>query len=288
MEKISFIGLGHMGHPIAEGLKNVGNDILAFDIFPPARQSFSGKTTSNLSELAEHANIIITMLPSGVELLSIYAQKDFTQKLAKNTLLIDCSTIGPLAAQQFHNLPFNTIDAPVSGGVIAAQAQQLTYMLGGIEPYLSVAERLLTPISKKILRTGGPGSGQIAKTCNNLVLANTMIAISEAFLLAEKLGLKAQALYEVLKCSSGNCWVVEKYLPIPNIARDVPANNNYTAGFSNKMMLKDLLIAQAAAKSTDLSLSLTEQTINLYALLQTPEDANKDFSYIFDFLKHHQ
>lgn len=281
--QIGFIGLGHMGRPIAEGLIQNGHDVLGYDAYPQALENFSGKKTQKLSDIAQHSQIIITMLPSGHELMSIY-QDAFSKQLQADVLLIDCSTVGPIISQQWHELPYATVDAPVSGGVIAAQNNQLTYMLGGQTEDVEKAEKILKPISQKIIRTGGPGSAQMAKICNNLILANTMIAVSEAFLLAEKAGLDAKTLYDVVHASSGNCWVIEKYLPVPHIIDNVPANRDYIAGFSHQMMLKDLKLATQAAIHFHQDVPLTHETQEIY---QKGADSmgSLDFSSIFEYLK---
>jgi 3-hydroxyisobutyrate dehydrogenase len=285
MYQIGFIGLGHMGCPIAQGMSNLGYDVFAYDVYEKALNDYPGRKTHQLTDLAKHAKIIVTMLPSGQELMNIYQNLDFLNLLHPDVLLIDCSTIGPIAAKQFHALPFNTVDAPVSGGVIAAQNNQLTYMIGGLAAHVAIAEAIFKPMSKQIIHTGGPGSGQIAKTCNNMVLANTMIAVSEAFILAEKCGLDENTLLNVLKSSSGDCWVVEKYLPVPNIMENVPANHGYAHGFSNKMMYKDLKLAQQTAVELNLVLPLTQKVQDIYAELQSHGHEALDFSYIYQYLK---
>jgi 3-hydroxyisobutyrate dehydrogenase len=286
MEKIGFIGLGRMGHPIASGLSQVGFDVLAYDVFPKALEAFSGNKTETLQDIAKHAKIIITMLPSAQELMSIYEPgTHFFNNIHPDTLLIDCSTIGPIASQLWHQLPFETVDAPVSGGVIAAQNNQLTYMIGGTPKGAEEAKNILQKISKQIILTGAPGSGQVAKICNNLILANTMIAVSEAFLLAEKLGLEPKKFYEVLEVSSGHSWVTEKYLPVPHVIENVPANQNYPAGFSNQLMYKDLKLAIDASDTTDLQLPLSKKAKELYEMLCSSELSHLDFSSIYEFLK---
>lgn len=282
--KIGFIGLGHMGKPIAEGLRGCGHLVTGYDAYLPALESFSGQKAPCLADIAQDNEVIMTMLPSSQELMAIYENQDFLSHLRPDVLLIDCSTIGPIASQKWHELPFSTVDAPVSGGVIAAQNNQLTYMIGGLSQALDQVELLLKPISQKIIRTGGPGTGQMAKICNNLILANTMIAVSEAFLLADKAGLDSQILYDVIHASSGNCWVLEKYLPVPNIIDNVPANHDYMAGFTNQMMLKDLKLATTAAQHYEQELPLTTQAQDLYQDLANSL-GTLDFSSIFEYLK---
>ncbi len=280
---IGFVGLGHMGRPMAESLAQNGHDVLGYDAYTPALENFSGNKTQQLRDIAQHSQVIITMLPSGHELMSIY-QQAFLKELSADVLLIDCSTIGPIISQQWHELPYATVDAPVSGGVIAAQNHQLTYMLGGQAPDVENAARLLNPISHKTIKTGGPGSGQMAKICNNMILANTMIAVSEAFLLAEKSGLDPKILYDVVHASSGNCWVIEKYLPVPHIIENVPANQDYIAGFSHQMMLKDLKLATLAAKHFHQEVPLTHEAQEIYQQCADLMGA-LDFSAIFQYLK---
>jgi 3-hydroxyisobutyrate dehydrogenase len=286
MEKIGFIGVGHMGRPIAAGLAQAGYEVLAYDVYPKALESVKGLKTEILDDIASHAEVIITMLPSAHELLSIYEPGTrFFQEIRPDALLIDCSTIGPIASKQWHQLPFATVDAPVSGGIIAAQNNQLTYMMGGHPEDVLKAQTILQKIAKQIIVTGGPGTGQMAKICNNLILGNTMIAVSEGFLLGEKLGLDPKKLHEVLELSSGHSWVTEKYLPVPDIIDNVPANHQYHAGFSNKMMLKDLKLALNASDAENLHLSLTEKATALYEMLCQTELNHLDFSSIYEFIK---
>lgn len=286
MKKIGFIGVGHMGRPIAAGLAQVGYEVLAYDIYPKALESVKGLKTEILDDIALHAEIIITMLPSAHELMNIYEPGTrFFQEIRPDTLLIDCSTIGPIASLQWHQLPFATVDAPVSGGIIAAQNNQLTYMMGGHPEDVLKAQTILQKIAKQIIVTGGPGTGQMAKICNNLILGNTMIAVSEAFLLAEKLGLAPKKLHEVLEHSSGHSWVTEKYLPVPDIIDNVPANHDYHAGFSNLMMLKDLKLALDASDVENLDLALTQKAKDLYEMLCHTERNHLDFSSIYEFIK---
>jgi 3-hydroxyisobutyrate dehydrogenase len=286
MIRIGFIGLGNMGRPIAKGLLDKHFNILAYDVSSKALEAFEGPKTNLLEDIAKHSEVIITMLPSAQELMRLYEpQSSFFKALQPQTLLIDCSTIGPMASQEWHQLAFDTVDAPVSGGVKAAQTNQLTYMIGGLPQAVQKANAILKKIAKRTILTGGPASGQIAKVCNNLILANTMIAVSEAFLISEKLGLDAKKLYEVIQSSSGHSWVTEHYLPVPHVINNVPANHAYQPGFSNPMMLKDLKLANTAAEQFNLKLPLTQISQELYSKICESEKMHLDFSSIFEFLK---
>lgn len=293
MKKIGFIGLGHMGMPMALGLLKSGYQVQGFDMNPELLNQFQqqgGNASSELIMLAKTNDVLITMLPTAQSLLEIYDTKSaFIQEIPKKTLIIDCSTVGPIAALDWHQImnkfQLLSVDAPVSGGVIAASQGELSFMLGGEETAVSQAETLLKPIGKKFIKTGSAGSGQAAKICNNLVLANNMLAVSEAFLLAKHLSLAPEKLLEVLECSSGNSWVVEKYLPVPYLIENVPANHDYQAGFSSQMMLKDLNLALQSSQD-QVKLELTKTTQELFQALVNQKLGNKDFSVIYEWLTH--
>lgn len=288
MHKIGFIGLGNMGMPMALGLQRAGHLVQGFDLYPQAIKQFQehgGQACTDLKTLAHTSEVIITMLPNPQALLDIYHPSSiFIDALPPKTLLIDCSTVGPLAARQWHQIAqehhLESVDAPVSGGVVAAMHSNLSFMLGGDESAVQQSEYILAALGKKFIRTGGPGSGQAAKICNNLVLANNMLAVSEAFILAKHLNLPPEKLLEVLQCSSGNSWVVDKYLPVPDLVEDVPANHDYQAGFTSQMMLKDLNLALDAQPT----LHLTQETQKIYQQLVEQNLGDKDFSYIYQFV----
>jgi 3-hydroxyisobutyrate dehydrogenase len=288
MTKIGFIGLGHMGLPMALQCSKKFN-LLAYDQNPEACQSFiemGGKIASSLQAMIKTADVVISMLPNGEILLAVY--QDILDFIPANTLLIDCSTVGPLASLEWHKLNqtrgLKSVDAPVSGGVKAAAQGSLSFMLGGHPDEVQAAIVYLSSMGKNFIPTGGPGSGQTAKICNNLVLGNTMIAVSEAFILGQNLGLEPNKLLDVLSMSSGNSWVIENYLPIPNLGRSVPADNDYQAGFSAAMMLKDLKLANQAAKQVGKDLELSAKSENLYQELIDNDKGHKDFSYIYQAL----
>jgi 3-hydroxyisobutyrate dehydrogenase len=292
MSYIGFIGLGHMGAPMALNLHASGLNVIAYDAYLGAMKNFQAKggvICYNISDLSQ-ASILMSMLPSEKELFSIYHEKSpLLQGLKPQTLLIDCSTVGPIAAQKWHQLAkrfqLESVDAPVSGGVAAATSGHLSFMIGGKKEAVEKAKHILMHMGERFIETGGETSGQVAKICNNLVLANTMVAISEAFLLAESLGMDASKLQEVLQVSSGNSWVVENYLPLPSLQTNTPANHDYQPGFSAKMMLKDLRLGTDAAKAQKLKLNLSENSEALYASLVKDHAKEIDFSYIYAYLK---
>lgn len=293
MIKISFIGLGRMGHPMACNLIKGNFDVLAYDNFKPALESFEkegGKITSDLATLAQHAEVVITMLPSQEELFHFYNKDSkFLKALRPNIWLIDCSTIGPMASRRWHQEleHFKCIDAPVSGGVNAAKAATLSFMLGSNQNNIDFCRPILTAMGENIIEIGGATLGQAAKICNNLVLANTMFAVSEAFLLAQKLNLPASELKKVLELSSGQSWVVNKYLPVPGLLPESPASHEYQPGFSNKMMLKDLKLAKEVELHKKMELPLTNKTLDVYQQMVFSGMADLDFSSIFSFLEKH-
>jgi 3-hydroxyisobutyrate dehydrogenase len=286
---IGFIGLGQMGLPMASGLVDGGFQVLGYDLNPMNLEIFceSGGRSADLQQLAHNSNIIITMLPSGKQLLEIYEL--LLANLKPNTLLIDCSTVGTLASKLWHQKVnekgLRSVDAPVSGGVIAAKNKTLTFMLGGDTQEVQMAQQILNSIGTQFIHTGSKTSGQTAKICNNLILANNMAALSEAFVLAEQLGLEKNKFLEVVQKSSGNSWVVEKYLPIPNLKDNVPANQNYELGFSTQMMAKDLGLVEECCQQVGIELNLTETTLKIYQEMLQENLGNKDFSYIYQFLK---
>jgi 3-hydroxyisobutyrate dehydrogenase len=293
MNKIGFIGLGHMGLPMAVGLLKSGFDVMAFDMNPDALQAFlnqNGQITTDLCIMAQQCCTMITMLPSGQQLLDIYAQEQaFIQHVKPKSLLIDCSTVGPLAAKRWHEIAKKhqllSVDAPVSGGVNAAKQGTLTFMLGGDLDAVTKAKQILSKIGQRLIETGEACSGQTAKICNNMILANNMITLSEAFLLAQSLHLSKEKFLEVVQHSSGNSWVVEKYLPIENLIQNVPANTDYQPGFSGHMMLKDLTLAEQTCASVDIHLPLTQASLDIYSDMVEANFGEKDFSFIYQFLK---
>jgi 3-hydroxyisobutyrate dehydrogenase len=292
MTKIGFVGLGHMGLPMAINLLKAGYQVTGYDLQQSALAHFSqsgGAIASNIPELAREQDVIITMLQTGQQVLSVcHAEKGLFQSASKNTLYIDCSTIDVNSAHEVHLLAtqhhLKSIDAPVSGGVAGAFAGTLTFMVGGEEKVVQMAEPILSAMGQKIIYTGSAGSGQAAKICNNMILGISMIAISEAFVLAEHLNLSPQKLFEVVSNASGQCWAMTKYVPVPGILEHVPANNEYKPGFAATMMLKDLLLSQNSAQSVNVKTPLGAQATTLYQHFIDQGLGESDFSAIIKLI----
>lgn len=293
MAKIGFIGLGHMGLPMAINLMHAKHQVTGFDLSPTAQTAFidaGGTIAAQLSDLASQHDILITMLQSGTQVQSVcYGDTGLYAHARANTLHIDCSTIDvPTArdlqahAQQYSIL---AVDAPVSGGVAGAQAATLTFMVGGESPACASATPILSAMGKQIILTGTSGSGQAAKICNNMILGITMLAVSEGFVLAEHLGLSSQKLHEVVTHASGQCWIMDRYVPVPNVLDHVPANHEYQPGFSLAMMLKDLNLSQAAAEQCNLSTPVAHLATQIYQAAKNIGLGDLDFSVIIKTLQ---
>src|SRR5580693_2289785 len=245
MANIAFIGLGNMGGPMAANLVKAGHNVVAFDLVAASRDQAKadGATLAESSVLAvKGADVVITMLPAGKHVLSVWS--DVVPAMGKGALIIDCSTIDVESSKQAHALATKhgiaSVDAPVSGGTGGARGATLTFMCGGEAKAFAAARPVLENMGRKIVHCGGGGAGQAAKICNNMILGISMIAVSEAFALAEKLGLSHQALFEVASTSSGQCWSLTSYCPVPGPVPASPANNAYKPGFAAALMLKDL------------------------------------------------
>lgn len=293
MARIGFVGLGHMGLPMACNLIKAGHHVTGYDLQASVLddlEEVGGHAAKQLSEAASHQDVVITMLQTGqqVEQVAI-GEKGLFATMTKGALYIDCSTIDVTSARQLHQAAQTygllSIDSPVSGGVAGAAAATLTFMVGGEEDALSVARPILSDMGKKIIHAGQAGSGQAAKICNNMILGISMIAVSEAFVLAEKLGLTSQKLHEVVSNASGQCWVMDNYVPVPNVLENVPANRNYQPGFSVAMMLKDLGLSQQVAKDSQTHLPMAELATSLYQYFSDSKHNNLDFSAIIQSLQ---
>lgn len=290
MGNIAFIGLGNMGNPMAANLVKAGHQVIGFDLvqenLDQARDNGLSIAASGQDAVAA-AEVVITMLPAGAHVLGVY--RDILEKVAPGSLLIDCSTIDVDSARQAHELATEkgmlSIDAPVSGGVGGAAAGTLTFMAGGSGEAFAVAEPVLDPMAGRVVHCGDGGAGQAAKICNNMILGVTMIAAGEAFVLAEKLGLSHQALFDVASTSSGQCWSINTYCPVPGPVPTSPANNDYKPGFAAALMLKDLKLAQEAAQSAGASTPLGASAMQLYSLFNAAGEAETDFSGIINFLR---
>jgi len=289
MAKIGFIGLGNMGGPMVANLIGAGHSVAAFDIAPDAvgRAVEAGAAAAdNAGAAAAGAEVVITMLPAGQHVRSVYIDDDkVLDKVGEGALLIDSSTIDVTTAREVIAVAaekgLEMIDAPVSGGVGGATAGTLTFMCGGVDSAYQRAEPILAAMGKNIFHAGGPGSGQAAKVCNNLMLAIQMIAVSEGFQLAEKLGLEAQKLWDIASTATSQCWAMTSYCPVPGPVPSSPANRGYEAGFTVAMMLKDLKLSQEAAASSGANTPLGEHATQLYDTFASMGDnATLDFSAI--------
>ncbi|MDP3704862.1 MAG: 3-hydroxyisobutyrate dehydrogenase [Legionellaceae bacterium] len=288
MLRIGFVGLGHMGLPMAKNLLKAGHTVTGFDIQPKALAAFAesgGQTASSIEKLAPNQDVIITMLQTGQQVEHIcLGDAGLLAHASKNTLYIDCSTIDVQSSRNVHHQAdvFNllAVDAPVSGGVTGASAATLTFMVGGTTDAFHASEDLLKKMGKKVIHTGDAGSGQAAKICNNMILGISMIAVSEAFMLAKELGLTPKKLHEVVTNASGHCWVMDHYVPVPNVLDNVPANHNYEPGFTTAMMLKDLWLSQQSAETVGITTRMGELATNLYQNAQESGMGELDFSAI--------
>ncbi len=294
MADIAFIGLGNMGLPMAANLAKAGHAVAGSDVSAAAVERLvaaGGRAADPAAGLT--AEIVITMLPSGREVREVYlGPAGVVARAAPGTLLVDCSTIdvetarAVAAAAEAKGLPM--LDAPVSGGVGGAQAGTLTFMVGGSEAAFARAQPVLEAMGRTIVHAGGSGTGQAAKICNNMILGVSMIAVSEAFVLAEKLGLDHQKLFDIASKSSGQCWSLTSYCPVPGPVPTSPANRDYQAGFTAAMMLKDLRLAQDVAKATRATTPLGAGAAAVYQAFidKEPDNAGVDFSGIIRFLRH--
>jgi 3-hydroxyisobutyrate dehydrogenase len=293
MARIGFIGLGNMGLPMAQNLIKAGHTVEGVDVNPAAieRLKAAGGTSVDMAGVAAaRADVVITMLPAGSQVREVYlGAGGIVEDANSGTLLIDCSTIDVETARsvavEAEKKGLMMLDAPVSGGVGGATAATLTFMVGGSEQAFVRAEHILQQMGKTIVHAGGPGNGQAAKICNNMILGISMIAVSEAFVLAEQLGLDHQKLFDISSKSSGQCWSLTSYCPVPGPVPASPANRDYQAGFTAAMMLKDLKLAQEAAKASGAKTALGAHAEKLYAQYVDSGEAGRDFSGIIRFIR---
>ncbi|CAN7575102.1 3-hydroxyisobutyrate dehydrogenase [Rhizobium sp. LjRoot258] len=290
MARIAFIGLGNMGGPMAANLVKAGHQVTGFDLAAPVLQAAQAQgvtAASHISQAVSDAEIVVTMLPQGKHVLSAWT--DILGSIPAGTLVIDSSTIDVDSARKAHEMASNagclSLDAPVSGGTGGAAAGTLTFMAGGSDEAFATAKPILEAMGKKIVHCGEPGAGQAAKICNNMILGISMIGVCEAFALGEKLGLSHQALFDVASTSSGQCWSISTYCPVPGPVPTSPANNGYKPGFAAALMLKDLRLSQEAALSTGASTPLGAEASQLYALFEKQGNGGRDFSAIIEMLR---
>ena len=292
MANIGFIGLGHMGLPMATQLVKAGHRVTGFDLAPSARDAFEslgGVKASQLAEAAHSQAVIITMLQTGEQVTNVCLGDNGLLAIAHpNTLLIDCSSIDVPNARRIQEEASQrnliAVDAPVSGGVSGANAATLTFLVGGTDDAFAKAKPILAAMGKKIIHTGAAGSGQAAKMCNNMILGISMIAVSEAFVLAEHLGLSPKTFAEVVTNASGQCWVMDHYVPVPGVLDNVPANNEYKPGFTVAMMLKDLYLSQRSAESMGVTTPIGQRATEMYQQCLNKGMGECDFSAIIKTL----
>ena len=293
MATIGLIGLGNMGAPMAANLVKAGHQVTGFDIVASARAALAqkgGHAAASAPEAAGAGDIVITMLPAGPQVRQVYLGPDgVIARARRGALLIDCSTIDVETARAVAataaEADLQMLDAPVSGGVIGAEAASLTFMVGGEAAAFARAEPILQAMGKTIVHAGPAGNGQTAKICNNMILGASMIVVCEAFLLAEKLGLDAQRLFDISSKSSGQCWSMTSYCPVPGPVPTSPANRDYKAGFTAAMMLKDLQLAQTAAREARAATPLGAGAAAVYEQYVGSGDGGADFSGIIRFLR---
>jgi 3-hydroxyisobutyrate dehydrogenase len=293
MAKIGFIGLGNMGLPMAQNLVKAGHAVAGFDVNAASAGRLAedgGARAASAADACKDAELVITMLPAGAHVHDVYlGDGGVLVAVAPGTLLIDSSTIDVETAREVAQAAAGKglamVDAPVSGGVAGAQAATLTFMVGGPDDAFERARPVLEKMGKTIVHAGGPGTGQAAKICNNMILGASMIVVSEAFLLAEKLGLDAQKLFDISSKSSGQCWSMTTYCPVPGPVPASPANRDYQAGFTAAMMLKDLKLAQAAARATRAATPLGAGAAAVYEQFVETGEGGVDFSGIIRYLR---
>jgi len=293
MKKIAFIGLGNMGIQMAGNLIEANVELKVYDIVNQAMDILEKKgatKASSIKEAVKDVDYVITMLPSGKEVRDVYlGDEGIIENAGSNTLLIDSSTIDV----QTSRMVFDTaqkagkemIDAPVSGGIAGAKSGTLTFMVGGNEDAFKKAKEILQILGKKIIYTGSSGCGQAAKICNNMILGITMIGVSEAFALAKSLKLDSKKLFDVASNASGQCWSLTSYCPEPGLLDNTPSNNNFKAGFTTKMMLKDLRLSQETAQEFGVATPLGAEATALYTLFNNSGNAEVDFSGIIKMIK---
>lgn len=290
MTQIAFIGLGNMGGPMAANLVKTGHKVSGFDLSEASLKvaELTGiRPAMTLTDAVKDAEAVVTMLPKGEHVVAVW--KELSGLVRRGTLLIDCSTVDVESARKAHALAEAagclSLDAPVSGGTGGAAAGTLTFMAGGSGGAFDQARPLLEAMGKKIVHCGANGAGQAAKICNNMILGISMIAVSEAFTLGEKLGLSHQALFDVASTSSGQCWSLTSYCPVPGPVPTSPANNDYKPGFAAALMLKDLMLSQEAAAASGASTPLGAAAAALYSTFGEKGNGGRDFSAIIEMLR---
>jgi 3-hydroxyisobutyrate dehydrogenase len=289
--KIAFIGLGNMGGGMAANLAKAGHEVRAFDLSEEAlaRAVEAGcLRAASAAEAVTGAEAVVTMLPAGKHVASVY-ESDVFPNAAPGTLLLDCSTIDVATARS--NIEAATVnglvavDAPVSGGIAAANAGTLTFMVGGTDEGFARAQPILAQMGKAVIHAGDAGAGQAAKICNNMLLGASMVATCETLALALKLGLDPQKFFDIASVSSGQCWSLTSYAPLPGVGPTTPADNDYKGGFAAALMLKDLRLAMEAAASVDADVPMGAKARELYEAFVAADQDGRDFSAIIQTLQ---
>jgi len=292
--RIAFIGLGHMGGPMAANLAKAGYAVTGFDVVPAANEAARRngiEIAASAGAAAAGAAVVITMLQTGSQVLDVFSAPDggLLAAAAPGTLFLECSTIAVEDAKQAHAAAEaagqRCLDAPVSGGVVGAVAGTLTFMVGGAPADFAEAEPILQVMGKRVVHCGGAGAGQAAKVCNNMILGVSMIAVCEAFVLGEKLGLEHQTLFDVASAASGQCWALTTNCPVPGPVPASPANRDYQPGFAGALMAKDLGLALEALKATGVTAELGSRAAEIYRRFADEGGADRDFSAIINQIR---
>ena len=290
MARVAFIGLGNMGGGMAANLAKAGHEVMAFDLSSDAltRAKAHGCTVAESAEAAvANAEAVVTMLPAGKHVAEVY-RSNVLKNAPKDAILLDCSTIDVATAKaveaEAQAAGFTMVDAPVSGGIAAADGGTLTFMVGGSDDGFERARPLLEKMGKAVIHAGGPGAGQAAKICNNMLLGATMAATCEAFVLAQKLGLDPQTFFDISSKASGQSWSMTSYCPVPGVGPETPADRNYEGGFAAALMLKDLKLAMEAADEAGAYTPMGGEAEDLYQRFVDRGGAAKDFSALIKML----
>jgi 3-hydroxyisobutyrate dehydrogenase len=293
MATIGFIGLGNMGGPMAANLIKAGHYVTGYDLSPAALQSLltvGGNVATSAADAARGAEFVITMLPAGEHVREVWLHQGGLIEAAQGTkpLLIDCSTIDVESARTVtaaaEQAGLEMLDAPVSGGTVGAANGTLTFMVGGTETAFARGLPILHAMGKNIFLAGGPGAGQAAKICNNMMLAINMVGVSEGFLLAQKLGLDWDKLYAITSTATSQSWALSNYCPAPGPVPAAPSNRDYAPGFMAALMLKDMKLSQAAADASGSPTPLAAHALSFYQAVVDAGDGSKDFSVVFRWL----
>ena len=298
MARIGFIGLGNMGLPMARNLAKAGHEVVGFDVVPAACKAAEQaglKVAASATGVLDGAETVVTMLPAGEHVRGVYLggandkEGGLLASAGKGTLFIDCSTIDVASSREVHQAAADAgllmLDAPVSGGVGGAEGGTLTFMVGGPDAAFARGKPLFEVMGRNIVHAGGPGNGQAAKICNNMILGISMIAVSEAFTLGDKLGLDPKVLFDISSKASGSCWAMLNHNPVPGIVETSAANRDYKPGFAAAMMHKDLKLAQAAANHAGAATPLGAEAAALYTLFVNGGHGGLDYSAIIKLIR---